>query len=114
MASLDFALRPWPAVADQFAFDEPTSMLRLSIPNGDCHLDLPWRAQAFLVLHCNSLRILKCVSFSAAPRGLPERALQRSEDGGFTDLIVGGQCRHGLAGGIASGNLPLLTGIERD
>src|SRR6516164_1990669 len=45
MASLDFALRPWPAVADQFGFDEPTSMLRLSIPNGDCHLDLPWRAQ---------------------------------------------------------------------
>jgi hypothetical protein len=29
MASLDFALRPWPAVADQFGIDETTSMLRL-------------------------------------------------------------------------------------
>jgi hypothetical protein len=35
MASLDFALRPWPTVADQFGFDEPTNMLSLSIPNGD-------------------------------------------------------------------------------
>jgi hypothetical protein len=48
----------------------------------------------------------------AASCGLIERALERAEYRGLADLILGRQRRHGLAGGIALGDLALLADVE--
>ena len=50
---------------------------------------------------------------ACASRGLIERALERPEDRGLSDLVVAGKLRHGLAGGIPLGDLALLGDIER-
>ena len=50
---------------------------------------------------------------ACASRGLIERALERSEDRGLSDLVVAGKLRHGLAGGIAFGDFAFLAYIQR-
>src|SRR6516165_9173210 len=49
---------------------------------------------------------------AAASRGRFERALQGPEDRGFTDLIVGRQSCHGLAGSVPLGDFALLADIK--
>ena len=49
----------------------------------------------------------------AASRGHFERALESPEDRGLANLILGRQLGHGLAVGVALGDLALLADIQR-
>src|SRR5262245_6554246 len=53
------------------------------------------------------------MGLSASAQGLLRSLwLQHSPDGGYSDIVVLGQCRHGLAIGVPFGNFPALTGIQ--
>ena len=60
---------------------------------------------------CDSCEIISRAA--AASRGLIERALERPEDRGLSDLVVAGKLRHGLAGGIVFGDFAFLAYIQR-